>query len=198
MKKIMLIGDSIRMGYDKYVREGNTIDRADATLRIKGHDEKPSWGAIYWQYSDDITDIEAHSTDEVSVERSYYVERDGNWVPVESTSVRVGDVIKVCMTMKSVRDMQYMALIDARPACFEPQEQLPQYNNSQGLWYYSVPEDAVTAFYIEHMPRGVYVIEYNVYADRQGTYTSGIATLQSYYAPQFTAHTSGTTITVSQ
>ena len=97
-----------------------------------------------------------------------------------------------------MRDMQYMALVDSRPACFEPQKQLPQYKYSQGVWYYEVPGDAGTAIYIEHLPRGVYVIEYNVYADRLGTYHSGIATLQSYYAPQFTSHTSGTTITVSQ
>lgn len=186
------------MGYEKYVRESNAILPSDAIVSIKEHSNKPSWGAIYWQYSDDISNIEAHSTDELSVERGYYVEREGNLVPIESTAIEVGDVITVRMTIKSARDIQYMALIDARPACSEPQEQMPQYNYTQGLWYYTLPGDAHTAFYIEHLPRGVYVIEYNVYADRQGTYQSGIATLQSYYAPQFTAHTSGTTITVSQ
>lgn len=186
------------MGYTKYVREGKAINSTDATLCIKGHEEKPSWGALYWQYSDEIVDVEAHGTADINVERNYYVVRDGDLVPIENRSIAVGDVVTVRITVRTTRDMQYMALTDARPACFEPQEQLPQYNISQGLWYYSVPQDAVTTFYIEHLPRGVYVIEYNVYADRQGVFQAGVATLQSYYAPQFTAHTSGATIAITK
>ncbi|MBP3350238.1 MAG: hypothetical protein J6L03_06410 [Bacteroidaceae bacterium] len=186
------------MGYEKYVREGEMINPSDATVCVKEHSNKPSWGAIYWQYSDDVNNIDSYATDELSIERNYYVERGSGLVPIESTAIKVGDIVTVRMTITAMRDMQYMALVDSRPACFEPQKQLPQYKYSQGVWYYEVPGDAGTAIYIEHLPRGVYVIEYNVYADRLGTYHSGIATLQSYYAPQFTSHTSGTTITVSQ
>lgn len=184
------------MGYEKYVREGDSIVASDAIVSILQHTDQPSWGAIYWQYSTAIDNIEAHGTDELSVERNYFVERNGALVAIENTDLQVGDVLTVRITMRTTRDMQYMVLTDARPACFEPQEQLPQYNYVRGIYYYSVPSDAANYFYIEYMPRGVYVIEYKVYVDREGTFSAGISTLQNYFAPQFTSHTAGKQIQV--
>jgi uncharacterized protein YfaS (alpha-2-macroglobulin family) len=184
------------MGYEKYVRESEAIVPSDAIVSISQHTEHPSWGAIYWQYSTAIENIEAHATDVLSVERNYYVERDGKLLPIENNAMQIGDLLTVRITLKTTRDMQYMVLTDARPACFEPQEQLPQYNYAQGLYYYSVPGDACNCFYIEYMPRGVYVIEYKVYVDREGVFQAGVSTLQNYFAPQFVSHTSGKQICV--
>lgn len=184
------------MGYAKYVRQGSDMVASDAEIVITEHADKPSWGALYWQYSDNIANIEPHATQDISLEREYYVERDGVLVPIDRVAVAVGDVVTVRLTIKTQRDMQYMTLSDYRPACFEPQEQLPRYNYSQGMYHYIVPGDATTNIYFEYMPRGVYVIEYKVYAERRGHYQAGVATLQSYYAPQFSAHTSGAIIAV--
>ena len=184
------------MGYEKYVREGIAIVPSDAIVSISQHTDQPSWGAIYWQYSSTIDNIETHATDELSVERNYFGERNGELVAIENTVLQVGDVLTVRIILKTTRDMEYMVLTDARPACFEPQEQLPQYNYAQGIYYYSVPGDATNSFYIEYMPRGVYVIEYKVYVDREGTFRAGISTLQNYFAPQFTSHTAGALIQV--
>ena len=186
------------IGYVQYVRSGKDVDVADARLVVSNHDDKPSWGAIYWQYSANIADIESHNVDEIGVQRSYYVERNGELIPIEHTHLAVGDEVTVRMTIKTDRDMQYMVLADARPACFEPQVQLPQYNCAQGLYYYSVPGDASNNFYIEYMPRGVYAVEYKVYVDRPGIYQAGVATVQSYYAPQFASHTAGAEIEIQQ
>ncbi|MBR5844526.1 MAG: hypothetical protein IKY75_08130 [Bacteroidaceae bacterium] len=186
------------IGYVQYVRSGKDVDVADARLVVSNHDDKPSWGAIYWQYSANIADIESHNVDEIGVRRSYYVERNGELIPIENTQLAVGDEVTVRMTIKTDRDMQYMVLADARPACFEPQVQLPQYNYAQGLYYYSVPGDASNNFYIEYMPRGVYAVEYKVYVDRPGIYQAGVATVQSYYAPQFASHTAGAEIEIQQ
>lgn len=185
------------MGYAKYVRTDSEIVPADATVKIENHYEKPSWGAIYWQYYDSIADVEAYRTEEIAIERRYYVERNGELVAVEKTTLGVGDEVVVQLTLRTQRDMQFMTLVDSRPACFEPQEQLPQYRYSQGLWHYTVPGDAATTLYFDYLPRGVYVVEYKVYVDRVGEYQAGVATLQGYYAPQQVAHTQGTWIQVS-
>lgn len=41
------------------------------------------------------------------------------------------------------------------------------------------------------MRKGTYVIEYQVYVNRTGEYQTGIATVQSAYAPEFGGHTGG-------
>lgn len=179
------------MGYEKWVREGSTIGSADAQLRITNHGEHPSWGAIYWQYFDSITHVSAQDNSEISLQRRYYVSRDGEWVPIESTTLQVGDEVLVHLELYTQRDMQFMTLVDLRPACFEPQEQLPHYMAKSDVWYYSVPSDADNTFYFDFLPRGTHVVQYRVYVDRVGTYQAAAATLQSYYAPQYTAHTAG-------
>ena len=46
------------------------------------------------------------------------------------------------------------------------------------------------------MPKGTYMLEYEVYLDRAGNYQAGVATIQSVYAPEFSGHTGGQSLTV--
>ncbi len=64
--------------------------------------------------------------------------------------------------------------------------------------YYQTSTDASTNFYFDNLPKGTYVLEYSVYVTRRGNYSSGIATIQSMYAPEFTSHTEGSRIEVIQ
>ena len=43
---------------------------------------------------------------------------------------------------------------------------------------------------------GTYMLEYEVYLDRAGNYQAGVATIQSVYAPEFSGHTGGQSLTV--
>lgn len=185
------------MGYEKYVREGNAITATDAQITLTAHGEHPSWGAIYWQYSQEITQVDAHATSDISLQRAYYVERNGILVPIHSTTLVPGDVVTVRLTLFALRDMQFMTLVDNRPACFEPVQQLPAVQYNGALLYYCEPTQATHNMYFDFMPRGTHVVEYEVYVDRQGSYQAGIATLQSYYAPQYISHTGGAVVQVA-
>ncbi|MBR6757983.1 MAG: hypothetical protein IKM35_05870 [Bacteroidaceae bacterium] len=184
------------MGLGKWSREGRTITDDDAQVSIGHHQAQPSWGAIYWQYYDDITHVTAQGSNEITLQRRYYVKRDGKWMPIDTTTLQVGDEVLVRLEFYTDRDMQFMTLNDPRPACFEPVQQLPCYTSTSDVWYYSVPSDAANTFYFDHLTRGTHVVQYHVYVDREGCYQSAVATLQSYYAPQFTAHTDGAKVTV--
>ena len=183
-------------GYIKSVRRGAAITPADATVAITHHDSKPSWGALYWQYYDSLENISQHGNAAINIRRDYYVERDGKLLPIDAANLQVGDVVSVRLTLYVDRDMQFITLTDARPACFEPLEQLPRYYYGDAAFYYAVPSDAANNFYFDHISRGTHAIEYRVYVDRAGTYRAGLATLQSYYAPQYVAHTRGCSIYV--
>lgn len=184
------------LGYEKFLRSGDAIYPSDARVVISDHAAHPSWGALYWQYEDKLGAIEASGNEQIRVERSYFTRCDGMLVPVDATSLKMGDIVLVRMVLYIDRDMQYVTLTDSRPACFEPVEPLPQYVCGEGVCYYREPSDAVTAFHVDFLPRGKRVIEYEVYVDRAGTYQAGVATLASYYAPQYTAHSAGVSFTV--
>ena len=184
------------MGYEKFVKQNSEVTPCDATITLTRHGEHPSWGAIYWQYDDTLSTIEAHGNNDIEVSRQYYVMRENRLQAIEHTALHMGDIVTVRLQFTTQRDMQYLTLTDSRPACFEPTQQLPQYLYGGNIWYYCVPSDAGTTFYIEHLPRGTYVIEYQVYVDRKGSYSASAATMQCYYAPQFTAHTAGAKVIV--
>ena len=56
--------------------------------------------------------------------------------------------------------------------------------------------DASTRLFISYLPQGTYHISYDMTAAVAGEFISGIATLQSQYAPELTAHSAGNIIMV--
>ena len=48
--------------------------------------------------------------------------------------------------------------------------------------------DASSHFYIDYLPKGTYVFEYPVKVFHRGRYQTGIANIQSMYAPEFNSH----------
>ena len=48
------------------------------------------------------------------------------------------------------------------------------------------------------MNKGVHVITYDVFATTPGTFSSGVATIQSQQAPEMTAHSAGQMISVTE
>ena len=107
-----------------------------------------------------------------------------------------GDRVQVVLTIDVKRDMQYVTIIDERPATLEPTEQLPGYIRAEGLSFYRENRDSATNIFIDRLPRGVYKLAIDMTVGVSGTFTSGIATLQSQLAPELTAHSAGTMITV--
>ena len=95
------------------------------------------------------------------------------------------------------RDLEYVAITDERAAALEPVEQLPGNIFENGLYFYRENGDAATNIFIGYLPRGTYHLSYDMTANNSGTFVSGIATLQSQYAPEITAHSAGSTLTVA-
>ena len=171
-----------------------------ATLTIAKTPAGPAWGAVYSQYTGVMADVKAQASEAVAIEKQMFVQRstpDGVvWEP--ATTIKVGDRVKVQLTIRATRDMDYVAIIDDRAAALEPTEQLPEPIFSEGLCFYRENRDASTRMFVTHMPKGTYLLTYELFANNAGTYASGIASIQSQYAPQLAAHSAGTTLTVSE
>ena len=151
------------------------------------------WGAVYAQYLEDMDQLQSAKGNGLKITRTYY--RDGKEVS-SKTDLHVGDELTVRLTVKADRDMDFIQIKDTRAACMEPKEALSGYRHSDAIGYYQVMRDASAEFFIDKLRKGIVQIEYKVYIDRPGTYQTGIATVQSAYAPEFGGHTKSLSVTV--
>jgi hypothetical protein len=185
-------------GYFKYV-EANDASLwslwKNEKISVSKQDAGPGWGAVYWQYFEDLDKITWAKTG-LNVEKSLFIEKTTSTgkalSPITANNpIQVGDKVTVRLTIRSDRDVEYVLLKDLRASCFEPVDRLSGTQWKQGLAYYLSPKDASINFFFPSIPKGTYVFEYQLYATSPGDYSNGTAAIQCLYAPEFVSHTSG-------
>ncbi|RLD60121.1 MAG: hypothetical protein DRJ01_10180, partial [Bacteroidetes bacterium] len=87
--------------------------------------------------------------------------------------------------------MEYVHMKDMRAACFEPMNVISRYKYQDGLGYYETTKDASTDFFFSYLRKGSYVSEYPLRVNFNGSFISGITTIQCMYAPEFSSHSEG-------
>lgn len=183
--------------YDRltgYFRSTLDVKQASmTTLNVSRNDDTPSWGAVYYLHTDPITEIKAKSLQGLSIEKKISIAGNNEYA---SDSLTVGSRVRVSLTIRTDRDLDYVTIVDERPACFEPESQLPTPLYADGICFYRENRDSSTRLFIDSLPKGVYVLTYDVLVNNAGTFTSGIATIQSQYAPAMTARSAGSLLMV--
>ena len=173
------------MGYVKTAVSGEGVKTFTAEKTSTG----VSWGALYGQAMQRMTDIETADTSGLKVRRELLV--DGK-VVAPSTTFHVGDKVTVRLIIDAERDFDYVQLMDKRAACMEPIDQLSGYH-----WgYYIAPRDNSTNYYFHMMPKGRHMVEADYYIDRVGQYETGTCTVQCAYSPEYSARAKSLSITV--
>ncbi len=167
---------------------------AGKKLNIETSGTGPSYGAVYAQFGRKMTDVKAVGCDDLDIEKTLFVRRGTGWENVET--LRVGDRVKVQLTIHCKRNLSYVSIIDERPACYEPVDQLPGWMWSEGVGFYRENRDSRTQLHVEYMAPGTYLLTYEMNVNNAGVFSSGVASIQSQYAPEISAHSSGTTLTV--
>ena len=159
------------------------------------------WGAMYWQYYQDLDKIQGQSGS-LKITKKLFVEKmtasGKTLLPIEQTKLKKGDKIITRLVITTDRDLEFVALKDLRASCFEPVNQLSGYVWKEGVGYYQTTKDASTQFFFSYLPKGTYVFEYELWANNSGEFTSGIATIQCQYAPEFMSHTGGEKIKIQK
>ncbi|HEY0244203.1 MAG TPA: hypothetical protein VGC01_01460, partial [Mucilaginibacter sp.] len=182
-------------GYFKTSWVDEQVKPALGKIQITNSSKTINWGAMYWQYTEQLDKITPSNTG-IQLERKYFIEKqtgtgailatvDANHIP------KTGDVLKVVVALKAGRDFEYVQLKDMRPAGTEPVDILSAYKYQDGLYYYQVTKDVATNFFISQLNKGNYVFEYRLRVVQPGNYSTGISTVQSMYAPEFNAHSEG-------
>ena len=184
-KEVIRTSADDAIGYIKKTMSGDVMNIKK--IRVDKEGAGMGWGAVYAQYLESMDQI-GEQGNGLSVSRQLY---KGDEALNESAPLKVGDRITVRLTVKADRDMDFVQIKDDRAACMEPLQAVSGFRWSNGLGYYQATKDASTQFFIDQMRKGTYVIEYQVYVNRTGEYQTGIATVQSAYAPEFGGHTGG-------
>ena len=144
------------------------------------------WGGLYRQYFVPIDKVQKHN-DEMKIKREI----------IMPENVKVGDKVKVEITFENSQDMEFVYLKDLRGACFEPTEQLSRYHWDNGLWYYQSTTDVSMEYFFERLPKGKHTVSYELYVTKDGSFSAGYSYIQCQYAPEFSAYSNGSRISVN-
>lgn len=174
---------------------GREITPAMGRVTLRKNDDGIAWGGLFWQYFERLEFIQAAKTP-LSLDKKMYrqilTDKGQIFEPITpQTPLRVGDLVKIRLEIRSDRDMEYIHLRDMRGAGLEPVSVLSTYKWSSGLGYYESVKDASMNFFISWLPKGVHILEYTLRATIAGQFSNGISTIQSMYAPEFASHTAG-------
>ena len=157
------------------------------------------WGAMYWQYYQDLDKIVGNGGP-LKISKKLFVEKitatGKTMLPLEQTKISKGDKIITRLIISTDRNMEFVALKDLRASCFEPVNQRSGSYWKEKLCYYQTTKDASTQFFFSFLPKGTYVFEYELWANNSGEFTSGIASVQCQYAPEFVSHSGGERIVI--
>lgn len=155
-----------------------------------------------WHFSTEELPEDAAEGGLFTVRRRYFrrLEQGGEHVLrllVEGERIAVGDQIEVQLSITARHAAEYVHLRDPRGAGFEPETLTSGYRWDLGLPRYEEIRDSATNFFIEWLPAGEYTLKHRLRAATAGTFRTAPATLQSMYAPEFTAYSSGQVIEVA-
>ena len=148
-----------------------------------------------WHFSTEKMPDEG-SGDLFAVRRTLFkrVRSDDGWVlqPLrEGARLEIGDQLEVQLSIQAKSAAEYVHLRDPRGAGFEPESFTSGMKWDLGISWYEEIRDSGTNFFFERLPVGEYTLRYRVRAAVSGTFRTAPATLQSMYAPEFSAYSSG-------
>jgi len=187
-------------GYFQTSWAGASVKPEMGKVKVVKEDDGVAWGALYWQYFEDLDKITAANTP-LSLEKKLFREDNTPTGPVlnpvgDNSKLATGDKVVVRIILRVDRDMEFVHMKDMRAAAFEPVSFLSGYRYQGGLGYYEAPKDASMNFYFDYLRKGTYVFEYGLTATQQGEFSNGITTIQCLYAPEFSAHSEGLRVVV--
>jgi len=186
-------------GYFKETIPVGSVRPEMGKVTVTKSDKNIGWGAMYWQYYQDLDKVSGQGS-ALKITKKLFVEKvtstGKTMLPIEQAKLVKGDKVITRLVITTDRNLEFVALKDLRASCFEPVNQLSGCEWKEGVCYYQTTKDASTQFFFSFLPKGTYVFEFELWTNAAGEYTSGIASVQCQYAPEFVSHTGGERIKI--
>ncbi len=187
-------------GYYQKIYAGSEVKSEMGDIQLVKKDAGIAWGAVHWQYLEDMSKVTPHETN-LKLKKTLFVKKDtdkGPTITPVKDRLQVGDLLVVRIELRTDRDMEFVHMKDQRGSGMEPTNVISRYKYQDGLAYYEATKDTATHFYIDYLPKGTYVFEYDLRVQHQGVYQSGMAEIQCMYAPEFNSHSESFVIKVTE
>lgn len=188
--------DTIQPSFSQKIDPKALDNPENRKVKLERSNDALSYGAVYYQYYQDIDEVDATEGNPLSVSRELYrVDQTDKGERLtklgDNAQLKVGDKVCARIVIRSDRDLEFVHLKDLRAAAFEPMETLSGYHHQDGLYYYQSFRDASVNFFFDWLNKGTYVFEYKMFVTQAGTFSSGYANIQCMYSPEFTSHSKG-------
>ncbi len=166
-----------------------------STVVVEKSSDGFAFASATWHFSTEKLPEEARG-DLFGVTRRYFKRSNvgDEWILeplVDGTVLEPGDQLEVQLSIRAKHAAEYVHLRDPRGAGFEPEKLISGWRWDLGISAYEEIRDSGTNFFIEWLPAGEYTLSYRLRANMGGAFRVGPATLQSMYAPEFTAYSAG-------
>ncbi len=210
-EKLADVNKEAGTGYFQLSWAGNEIRPEMGKITVSKSGDGVAWGAVYWQYFENLDKITPASTP-MHLVKKLFLETNTPTGPILTPltqSMNPGDKLIVRIILTVDRDLEFVHMKDMRASGLEPLALTPSpkqgagvgsglsgYRYQDGLGYYQSTTDLATNFFFDYLPKGTYVFEYPLKINSKGDYSNGITTIQCMYAPEFSAHSEGIRITV--
>jgi uncharacterized protein YfaS (alpha-2-macroglobulin family) len=190
-------------GYYKNSWPKEKFDEKMGAVEINRTTDGLGFGALYWEYLEDLDKIEANEGALIQLKKSLYkVEMTSEGEKLREVAdtlpLKVGDLIRVRIVLNVKQKMEFIHMKDQRASGLEPVTTISEHKWQDGLAYYQSTKDASTNFFFDEIDKGIYVFEYDLRINNGGDFSSGIATIQSMYAPEFSSHSQGQRISIEK
>lgn len=152
-------------------------------LTVCKETEGESWVSVYMSCLQKSSDV-SQNNNGIKIKREV----------IAGNNPKVGDKVKVILTIEADRDYDFVTVTDNRAACLEPTEQLSGYRNG----CYNEMKDKQSLFHFNKLAKGTHTIKTTYYIERKGTYSSGSATAVCAYADEFRGTTGSYTLNVQR
>jgi tetratricopeptide (TPR) repeat protein len=160
-------------------------------ITVRKVDQGVAWGSVNWQYLEDMSKVTPYEGTPLKLKKTLFNKVNTAKGPVLEPvkgALSVGDELVVRIELRVDRDMEYVHLKDQRGSGTEPVNVVSRYKYQDGLAYYESTRDVASHFFIDYLPKGVYVFEYSTRVQLRGQYQTGVAQIQCMYAPEFNSH----------
>ena len=184
--------------YEKRFGPAEITPKMGAVTVVK-QDDGVAWGAVHWQYLEDIANLKPFAGTPLALRKKLFIKENTAQGPVLSPAQGVlpqGAELVTRIELRVDRDMEFVHLKDQRASGAEPVNVGSRYRWQDGLGYYESTRDTASHFFIDFLPKGVYVFEYSCQLQQKGVYRSGMAEIQCMYAPEFNSHSESLMLTV--
>lgn len=195
--------DNSSYGYMKVELPGRAPASA-ADIKVQSQSDGISWGAVYYQYSDNLENVTA-SSNGIVLERSLWrvaSNADGDFLQDiwSGAALGVGDRVRVRLELSVPRAMEYVRLRDMWAAGLEPEDTGAGWRGGRffSRGYYMVPGNSGMDFYFDRLEQGKVMLEYDMYVQKSGAFQAGTAEVQCMYSPDMRSGTASQTVIVNK